>query len=515
MSISWGYSPKIEKYIPLADFPADRYLIIARQVIENLGWKLSHISETGLIAYTPISFQSYSEEISIRILNNFAVVKSECVGIQLLLNDYGKNDSNLEKFFHEFEYAQYHLQEVWDQKLTEFHEMIATQDDTYFEKAPLATKNKIKNVLYLFFPQKGYLVTPILVVLNVLYYALMFVISAIYASILFSRQPNSGDVNLTNEFLEMILNFGVNNRNLVLEGQFWRLFTYQFIHGSLWHLFFNMYALIYLGLMIENKLGWKKFLFIYLLSGACGGLLSLSFHQMGIMIGASGSIMGLYGAFLALLINNFYEKYARQSLLISTLCVVSYILINGAFGQRVDNAAHIGGFISGFVLCYILTFKANNFIVLKPIARYAVSVILFLLLSGAVLHFSPRYQTEEFYKLKDDFNKNLMSFNGLMHLKISQSKDEKLFLINSEGIIPAKKNIEITKKMQSLTLKKIDAFDREKKAEIARKSYRAAMLMYKDVQADSTFRYSKTTSTEIGDVVMLCYKLSDTLSKMR
>ena len=71
MSISWGYSPKTEKFIPLGNFPADKYLIVAQQAIENLGWKLSHISETGLIAYTPISFQSYSEEIAIRIQNNF------------------------------------------------------------------------------------------------------------------------------------------------------------------------------------------------------------------------------------------------------------------------------------------------------------------------------------------------------------------------------------------------------------------------------------------------------------
>jgi rhomboid protease GluP len=155
MSISWGYSPKIEKYIPLADFPADKYLIIARQAIENLGWSLSHVSESGLIAYTPISFQSYSEEVSIRIHGNFAVVKSECVGIQMWFNDYGKNDLNLEKFFHEFEYVQYHLQNIWDESLATFHALIATQDDTYFDKAPLTAKNKIKNILYLFFSSKG------------------------------------------------------------------------------------------------------------------------------------------------------------------------------------------------------------------------------------------------------------------------------------------------------------------------------------------------------------------------
>ena len=86
MSMSWGYSPKIEKYIPLGDFQIDRYLLVAKQAAENLGWKVSHISEKGLIAYTPISLQSYSEEVAIRFANNFAIVKSECIGIQMLLD---------------------------------------------------------------------------------------------------------------------------------------------------------------------------------------------------------------------------------------------------------------------------------------------------------------------------------------------------------------------------------------------------------------------------------------------
>lgn len=90
MAIAWGYSPKIEKYIPLGDFPADKYLVVVAQVIENLGWKLSHVSEVGIIAYTPISLQSYSEEISIRIEHNFAVVKSECVGYKCFLMTMGR-----------------------------------------------------------------------------------------------------------------------------------------------------------------------------------------------------------------------------------------------------------------------------------------------------------------------------------------------------------------------------------------------------------------------------------------
>ncbi|GGH09535.1 rhomboid family intramembrane serine protease [Pedobacter zeae] len=506
MSISWGYSPKIEKYIPLADFPADKYLIVAKQAIENLGWSLSHISETGLIAYTPISFQSYSEEISIRIHGNFAVVKSECVGIQMLFNDYGKNELNLEKFFHEFEYVEFHLKDVWEEHLFKFHRFIETQDDHYFEKAPLATKNKIKNVLFLFFPQKGYTVTPILVLINVFYYIALVLFSIVYLRYLLVRNGNSYNPDFIEELRKIALNFGVNQRNLVLGGEYWRLISYQFIHGSKSHLFFNMYALVYLGLMIENKLGWKKYLFIYLMSGICGGLVSLIFHQEGVMMGASGAIMGLYGAFIALLITKTFEPKATKALLVSTLIVSLLVLINGAFGKRVDNAAHIGGFVSGFIFTYLLNYKWDQTFEVKTWARYAVSVLLFLMFFSGVLHFSPKYGTEEYRKLRDTFNGNMGSLNGIMNLKISLPKDVKLASIKEDGIIPMEKNLAIIKQMQALNLRPEDAEEREEKIKLSKASHRAVMLMYRDIKADSSRRYSKETSTALAKVFEIIYK---------
>jgi len=506
MLISWGYSPKIEKYIPLADFPADKYLIVAKQAIENLGWSLSHVSETGLIAYTPISFQSYSEEISIRIHGNFAVVKSECVGIQMFFNDYGKNDLNLEKFFHEFEYVEFHLKDVWEESLYNFHQFIATQDDQYFEKAPLATKNKIKNVLFLFFPQKGYTITPILVLLNIFYYIALVLFSIVYLRYQFVRSGSSYDPEFIEELKRIALNFGVNQRNLVLGGEYWRLITYQFIHGSKSHLFFNMYALVYLGLMIENKLGWKKYLFIYLASGICGGLMSLIFHQEGVMMGASGAIMGLYGAFIALLLTKTFEPKATKALLVSTLIVSLLVLVNGAFGKRVDNAAHIGGFVSGFIFAYLLNYKWDKTFEVKTWARYAVSVLLFLMFFSGVVHFSPKYGTEEYRKLRDTFNGNLGSLNGVMNLKISLPKDVKLASIKEDGIIPTERNLVVIKQMQALNLKPEDAKERAEKIKLSKASQRAVMLMYRDIKADSTYRYSKETSTALAQVFEILYK---------
>nr|WP_315420581.1 rhomboid family intramembrane serine protease [uncultured Pedobacter sp.] len=506
MSISWGYSPKIEKYIPLADFPADKYLIIARQAIENLGWSLSHVSESGLIAYTPISFQSYSEEVSVRIHGNFAVVKSECVGIQMWFNDYGKNDLNLEKFFHEFEYVEFHLKDVWEESLSKFQQLIATQDDYYFEKGPLATKNKIKNVFFLFFPQKGYAVTPIIVLLNTLYYLSIIFLSIVFIAHFSLKTGHASQDDYIEEIKQLSLNFGVNQRNLVLDGQYWRLITYQFIHGSVSHLFFNMYALVYLSLMIENKLGWKKYLFIYLMSGVCGGLVSLIFHQEGVMMGASGAIMGLYGAFIALLINKSFERRATQALLASTLIVSLLVLINGAFSKRVDNAAHIGGFVSGFIFTYLLNYKWNKTFEVKTWARYAVSVLLFLMFFSGVLHFSPKYGTEEYRKLKDTFNGNLGSLNGIMNLKISLPKDVKLASIKEDGIIPMERNLVVIKQMQALNLKPEDAKERAEKIKLSKASHRAVLLMYRDIKADSTYRYSKETSTALAQVFEILYK---------
>ncbi|MBB2149978.1 rhomboid family intramembrane serine protease [Pedobacter gandavensis] len=482
MGLSWGYSPKVEKYIPLGDYPADRYLIIAQQTIENLGWKLSHISESGLIAYTGISLQSYGEEISIRIKLNFAVFKSECIGIQLLFNDYGKNDLNLQKFFDEFEYVQFHLKDVWEERLAKFHEHIATQDDQYFEKSPLAVKNKIKNVLYLFIPRKGYLVTPILLILNILYYLLAFaMLRNLYQQIVGVYMDPIMVVGIKEKvFLEL----GANSRAPVLGGQIWRLISHQFIHLSYLHLFFNMYALVYIGLMIENKLGsWKTFA-VYLLSGICGGLISVIHHQIGYMAGASGAIMGMFGAFLALLISKAFEKNANKALLISTLIVVAFMLLNGLLGKNVDNAAHFGGLIAGFILGYLLY---NPVLFKRSVPIYWRSITAFLLVFAfglGVMLFSPIYQVKEYRQLQEEFIKNEDLFKKVYNINWAMSKEEKLKLVKTCAIDSWKDNQKILAKMQKLVLMDEDRADLKFRTKLTNRGLQIGLMMYKDYQLE-------------------------------
>lgn len=482
MGLSWGYSPKVEKYIPLGDYPADQYLIIAQQAIENLGWKLSHISESGLIAYTGLSFQSYSEEISIRIKLNFAIFKSECVGVQMLFNDYGKNEENLQKFFDEFEYVQFQLKDIWEERLSQFHAHIATQDDQYFEKAPLAIKNKIKNVLYLFVPRKGYVVTPILLMLNILCFLLMM--GVLLFHLVQGRAAGLDRYELRDVGKKVWMSLGVNSRDQVLAGQIWRLISYQFVHFTFFHLFFNMFALIYIGLMVENKLGSWKTLAVYLLSGICGGLISVIPYKFIFMGGASGAIMGMFGAFLALLISNAFEKSANKALMISTVIVVAFMLGNGMLSKNVDNAAHFGGVVSGFVLGYLLY---NPVLLKRKVHIYQRSAIAFLLVFGlgfGILRFSPIYQVQQYKELREQFIENENLFKEVYNMTWGMPRAEKLQLIKKNALDAWERNLKIVAKMEKLTLMARDKADLEYRTKMARKGQEIGLLMYKDHQSE-------------------------------
>ncbi len=484
MTVSFGYSPKIEKFIPLGDFPIDRYLIVARQAIENLGWNLSHISERGIIAYTPISLQSYSEEISIRIDHNFAIFKSECVGIQMLFTDYGKNSLNMDKFFHEFEYVEFHLKDAWEESLAKFHDFVATQDKDYFEKAPLTAKNKIKNVFYLVLPQKNYLVTPILLLLN----GACFVLSTIFIILFLKLVHTSRGVGGVN-FDLIGYYIGASNRDLILNGQFWRLITYQFLHESLLHIFFNMYALAYIGLMIEHKLGFKKYISIYLISGVCGGLLSIAYHEAGFTVGASGAIMGLFGAFLALLLSKAFEKNATQALLISTAFVVAIMLLNGLKG-RVDNAAHVGGLISGFIICYILHNEKLWKWKVRTAVKYAMICFLVLIFSFITIQLTPRIQTKEFLALEKKYQQNWDTYHTIFTLPPDLPTGKKLQIVQEKGIDLWKENDSLVKQMLTLKLTAQQRNKAEFHAQVVAIESKIVVLLYKEC-AESTKYYRR------------------------
>ncbi|MES2651535.1 MAG: rhomboid family intramembrane serine protease [Bacteroidota bacterium] len=474
MSICWGYSPKIEKSIPLGDLAVEQYLRIAKQAMTNLGWSLSHISERGIIAYTPISLQSYSEEIALRFDGNFVVFKSECVGIQMLFNDYGKNAQNLARFINEFGYAKVQVDEVWDGN----QDSIVIEDSDYFEKTPLAGKNKIKNVFYLLIPQENYVATPIFIFLNIAYYVSYSLFMAIFYRHLVLAKF------LDPELLGYYI--GANSREFVLNGQYWRLITHQFSHLSFFHLFFNMYALAYIGLMVEYKLGFKKYVSTYIISGVCGGLVSLMFHDSGFMTGASGAIMGLFGAFLALLLGKAFERNAAKALLTSTLAVLSIMLIGGALKKNVDNAAHLGGLISGFISSYLL----YNGKFLSSKLRYAIVISLVLVFAVVVLKYTPKIQTKEFAALEKKYKQNWAKYTAVYKIPHDLPTGRKLTIVQEKGIDVWKENDLLVKQMLALKLTKQQRFKAEFHAKVVEIQSKIVVLFYKEC-AESTKYYRR------------------------
>jgi rhomboid protease GluP len=131
----------------------------------------------------------------------------------------------------------------------------------------------------------------------------------------------------------------------------WRLVTAIFLHGSLLHIGFNMWVLMDIAPIIEELYGSARFLFIFIATGAFGYLLSSSFGRFS--VGASGSLLGLIGVLLALTMGRRASSMRMlRSQLISWLV---YIAVLGLIMPGIDNFAHLGGLITGFLLGRLMT----------------------------------------------------------------------------------------------------------------------------------------------------------------
>ena len=174
------------------------------------------------------------------------------------------------------------------------------------------------------------------------------------------KEPTEGD----------LLRYGANVTWLVLHGQWYRLLTATFVHVGLIHLLTNMWCLWNLGILGEPLVGPYGMVAVYLLTGIAGNLLSMGynvyyslwFHDPSSLFqvgaGASGAVFGIAGILIVLLSNRRLPfpweelRKLRSSVvkfaLINLVIGISTIVVN--VGIRIDNSAHIGGFLSGLAL---------------------------------------------------------------------------------------------------------------------------------------------------------------------
>ncbi|GEN52072.1 rhomboid family intramembrane serine protease [Halobacillus faecis] len=146
--------------------------------------------------------------------------------------------------------------------------------------------------------------------------------------------------------VETLIQYGAKFNPAIMEGEWWRIATSMFLHIGILHLFMNMFALYYLGTAVEKLYGTWRFTWIYLLSGLFGGVASFMLNPH-VAAGASGAIFGLFGALL------FFGVQHKQ-LFFRTMGwnLIFIVILNISFGllvPQIDNGAHIGGMVGGFI----------------------------------------------------------------------------------------------------------------------------------------------------------------------
>jgi membrane associated rhomboid family serine protease len=144
--------------------------------------------------------------------------------------------------------------------------------------------------------------------------------------------------------------FGALVPSMVWGGQWWRLVTFNFLHIGLMHLMFNSSALFSIGPQVEAIFGSQKFVFAYVATGIASGIASLLFLPGG-TAGASGAIFGLIGLMAVYgyrLGGSFGRALTRQMLIWAGIGIMFGFFIGA------NNVAHVGGFIAGGALGFVL-----------------------------------------------------------------------------------------------------------------------------------------------------------------
>lgn len=140
-------------------------------------------------------------------------------------------------------------------------------------------------------------------------------------------------------------------QTVIYEGEYGRILWSMFLHADQNHLFNNMLILFFMGAMIEKETGHLMYALYYFASGIGGGLLSLlvkyAANDASSSIGASGAVFGLDGVLLAMVL--FSGEKIPTVTPVRLALMIALSVYSGFTGGNIDNAAHIGGLIIGFV----------------------------------------------------------------------------------------------------------------------------------------------------------------------
>ena len=190
--------------------------------------------------------------------------------------------------------------------------------------------------------------------------------------------------NLLNFSAISLAYFGGNNLALVQSGEVWRVITSAFLHAGLIHLVVNMYSLAIIGTQVETFIGKWKFFGIYLISAISGNLLSLTFSSANIIsVGASGALFGLMGALLYF--GYHYRLYLSEAIRNQIVPIILVNLLLGFMISGIDNVAHIGGLIGGYLAS--MAFGIENKSTKKDMINGWIVLILYIAFLSYIVFF--------------------------------------------------------------------------------------------------------------------------------
>ena len=195
----------------------------------------------------------------------------------------------------------------------------------------------------------------------------------VYARLIAAEWPEAGILALKVETLYI---HGGHWTPAILHGQYWRWLTCIFLHAGLWHIGFNLFALSQIGPAVEQVFGRGRMLMLFVATGLCGSVVSHLWGLGGVGIGASGAVMGLCG--VAGGWGHRDGTTVGRQIRATMIKWAAYTILFGFF-INADNAAHLGGFVSGLLVGFALQPH------LGKTRRKAVAVLEVLLGGGAVL----------------------------------------------------------------------------------------------------------------------------------
>jgi rhomboid protease GluP len=328
-----SFMPKKESSVTIPETDTNAVLSVCYSAFKSLGWDIKFAGENRLLAFSPANRGGRIRQVIAEVKGHQLTVSSETTAGEMM--DFGgKNQENIDAFLQAFEKAGRLMLPAEDEhnRVTIHNLRGETARVAAAHEAQAAEIDKAMN-----FSGSNLYVTYTIMAINILVFILM--------------AANGAGIVEANGMVH--LKWGSNFGPLTLSGDWWRLFTNIFIHFGIIHLAMNMYTLYTAGVYLEPLLGKTRYIVAYLCTGVLASIASLWWHTTPAnSAGASGAIFGMYGLFLAFLTTSLIPAVIRQGLLPSIGIFVVYNLVYGMKGG-IDNAAHVGGLVSGFVIGYL------------------------------------------------------------------------------------------------------------------------------------------------------------------